>query len=60
MTDISKEPRSEQKELAIANTEGDLFQRVASILEEARANAVRASLDAIDEKLSEAVRLARR
>ncbi|MFA5923255.1 MAG: DUF1016 N-terminal domain-containing protein [Methylococcaceae bacterium] len=42
MTDISKEPPSEQKELAIANTEGDLFERVASILEEARANAVRA------------------
>jgi DUF1016 N-terminal domain/YhcG PDDEXK nuclease domain len=42
MTDISKEPRREQKELAIANTEGDLFKRVASILEEARANAVRA------------------
>ena len=42
MTGISKEPRSEQKELAIANTEGDLFERVASILEEARANAVRA------------------
>jgi len=42
MTDISKEPLSEQKELAIVNTEGDLFERVASILEEARANAVRA------------------
>jgi len=42
MTDISKEPRNEQKELAIANTEGNLFERVASILEEARANAVRA------------------
>ena len=42
MTDISKEPRSEQKELAIANTESDLFERVASILEQARANAVRA------------------
>lgn len=38
MSDISKATIGGQKELA--NTQGDLFERVAFILEESRANAV--------------------
>ncbi len=42
MTDNSKVTRNQQKELTTTNTQSELFERVASILEETRANAVRA------------------